>query len=110
MAYDERLAERIRRVLDKHRAVTEKKMFGGIAFMLHGHMCCGILKNNLMIRVGHERYQEALVRPHARPMEFFPRHPKKGFVFVGSGGYRTDEALRKWVEQAVEFVSSLPKK
>ena len=110
MAYDERLAERIRRVLAKHRAVTEKKMFGGIAFMLRGHMCCGILKDNLVVRVGPERYQEALVRPHARPMEFFPHHPKKGFVFVGPGGYRTEKTLADWVRRGVQFTLGLPAK
>ena len=110
MAYDEKLAVRIRKVLAKYKSVREIKMFGGLCFTLRGHMCCGILKNNLVIRVGPERYQEALVRPHARPMEFFPHHPKKGFVFVGPGGYRTDEALRKWVKQSADFALSLPPK
>ncbi len=60
MAYDEKLADRIRKVLARRKGLTEKKMFGGVAFMLHGKMCCGVLKNNLVVRVGPERYQRAL--------------------------------------------------
>ncbi len=109
MAYNEALAGRVRKLLARRPARAEQRMFGGIAFMLRGHMCCGVLKDDLVIRVGPARYQKALSQPHARPMNFTGR-PISGFVFVGPGGYRTDAALRKWITQAVEFVSSLPPK
>ena len=70
MAYDETLADRIRKVLAGDDRVTERKMFGGIAFMLNGNMACGIVKNELMARVGADAYDDALPKPHARPMQF----------------------------------------
>ena len=106
IAYNEKLADRIRKVLARRKAVNEKKMFGGIAFMLRGKMCCGVLKDDLVVRVGADRYSEALTRPHARPMNFTGR-PLKGFVYVGPRGYRTDRALQKWLSAAMRFVSSL---
>lgn len=109
MPYDEKLASRIRQVLASQTALSERKMFGGIAFMLGGNMCCGVAKDLLMVRVGPEGYEEALAKPHARPMDFTGR-PLKGFVFVCPAGSRTDEALRIWVLKAVHFTSSLPLK
>jgi len=109
MAYDERLADRIRKVLSGRQRLTEKKMFGGIAFMLRGHMCCGVVKNDLVIRIGPERYEKALSQPHARPMDFTGR-PLKGFVFVGPNGYKTDKALAKWVARAIQFIMTLARK
>lgn len=109
MAYDEKLAERVREALSDRKGLTEKKMFGGLAFMLRGHMCCGVLQDDLVVRVGPKRYEQALSQPHARPMNFTGR-PLKGFVTVGPLGYRTDKALQKWVKQAVEFISLLQPK
>ncbi len=109
MAYDERLADRIRKILARRPALAEKRMFGGLSFMVRGHMCCGVLKDDLVVRVGPARYEKALSQPHARPMNFTGR-PINGFVFVGPAGYRTDESLRKWIKQAVEFIASLPPK
>ena len=109
MAYDEELAERIRRALAGRQGVSEKKMFGGIAFMLRGNMCCGIVRDDLMVRVGPERYEEALARPHARPMDFTGR-PMRGMVYVTPEGCRTDEALKRWVEQGLNFAATLPAK
>jgi len=109
MAYDEKLADRIRKALAGRQGLTERKMFGGIAFMLRGKMCCGVLDDNLVVRVGPERYEKAVAAPHARPMDFTGR-PLKGFVFVSPNGYKTDKALAKWVEQAVEFVMTLARK
>jgi len=109
MAYDENLAARIRKLLAKRRGMAEKRMFGGIAFMLRGNMCCGVVKETLMVRIGPEQYEKALVEPHARPMDFTGR-PLKGFVYVGSGGYQTDEALRAWLQRAIDFALSLPAK
>lgn len=106
MAYDEKLAARVRRALAKRKGLSEKKMFGGIAFMLRGKMCCGVLKRDLVIRVGADRYEEALARPHARPMDFTGR-ALTGFIYLGPHGYLTGRALRRWIDQAVEFVASL---
>ncbi len=109
MAYNEILADRVRKILSGHKGLTEKKMFGGISFMLNGHMCCGVLKDDLVIRVGPMYYEKALAEPHIHPMDFTGR-PMKGFLFVGTGGYHTDESLSKWVRQAVDFAASLPLK
>ena len=109
MAYNEKLAERIRALLAKYKSVDEIKMFGGLCFTLRGHMCCGIHQGDLMIRLGPERYHKTLTEPHTRPMDITGR-PLKGFVFVGPGGYRTVKALAKWIELGVDFASSLPPK
>lgn len=109
MAYDETLAQRIRELLADKHSVVEKKMFGGIAFMLRGNMCCGIVRDDLMVRVGPERHEEALAQPHARPMDFTGR-PMRGMVYVTPEGCRTDEALKRWVELGVKFAATLPPK
>jgi hypothetical protein len=108
MPYSELLADRIRTVLSDRNDVVEKKMFGGIAFMVAGSMACGIVGNDLMARVGADRHEKALSRPHARLMDFTGR-PLRGFVLVGTPGVRTDRALAKWVEETVEFALSLAK-
>ncbi len=109
MAYDEGVAERLRDVFGERVGVVEKKMFGGLAFMVSGHMCCGIVGDTLMARVGPEQYDGALARPHAREMDFTGRS-MKGFVYVGPEGFETDESLRSWVETCEAFVRSLPPK
>jgi len=109
MAYDEGLAQRIRESLHDRRDVVEKRMFGGLAFMVRKHMCCGIVKDDLMVRVGADRYEEALRHPHARPMDF-TRKPLKGFVYVGPRGTADDVDLEHWIGNALRFVLSLPAK
>ncbi len=109
MAYDERLADRIRDVLGPRPGVAERKMFGGLAFMLDGHMCCGIVGDELMVRVGPDAHAEALKRAHAREMDFTGR-PSKGMVFVGAEGCRTQRSLAAWVNRGVDFAASLPPK
>jgi TfoX/Sxy family transcriptional regulator of competence genes len=109
MAYDEGLAERLREIFTDRYDIDEKKMFGGIAFMLHGHMCCGIVNDTLMARVGPEQYDAALERPHAREMDFTGK-AMKGFVYVDPPGYESDEDLRDWVALCESFVNSLPPK
>lgn len=109
MAYDEVVAHRIRAALAAQSGVTEKKMFGGLAFMVSGHMCCGIGKGDLMVRVGPDRYEEALAQPHAREMDFTGR-PMKGMVYVDAAGYERDEDLQAWVDRGLAFVTSLPPK
>jgi TfoX/Sxy family transcriptional regulator of competence genes len=109
MAYDETLAARVRKLLSPTDGFAEKKMFGGLCFLMHGHMCCGVLKEELVLRLEPERAQEALRRPHTRPMDFTGR-PLKGFVFVEAPGMRTDRQLREWVTMALTFARSLPAK
>lgn len=107
MSYDEATAARLRRILSRRRDVVERKMFGGLCFMVGGGMCCGLTSTALMVRVGPERYEEALGQPHARPMDFTGR-PLVGMVYVDPKGYRTDAALAKWVQRGVDFVATLP--
>jgi TfoX/Sxy family transcriptional regulator of competence genes len=107
MAYDEKLAARIRGVLDGRSGVTERKMFGGLAFLLDGKMFCGIARHDLMVRVGAERYEDALGQPHVRPMDFTGR-PMKGYVFVGTRGLASDSALASWVERGIDAASQAP--
>jgi len=109
MAFNEQLAERIRHIVGDGPGLTERKMFGGMAFMLNGNMFCGITRDDLMLRVGPDRFEEALARPGARPMDFTGR-PMKGMAFVGPQGYETDEQLRGWVEQTLEYARSLSAK
>jgi TfoX/Sxy family transcriptional regulator of competence genes len=109
MAYDEDVAFRIREALAAQGGVTEKKMFGGLAFMVNGHMCCGLAKGELMVRVGPEQYEEALAQPYAREMDFTGR-PMRGFVYVDPAGYDSDEDLQAWIDRGLAFVTSLPPK
>ncbi len=109
MAFDERLAERIRRVVDDNRRITERKMFGGLAFMRDGHMFVGILGQALMARIGPDDYEGALLEPHVRKMDFTGK-PMKGYVFVDPPGFESDAALGGWVQRCARFVASLPPK
>ncbi len=109
MAMDEGLAERIRDLVRDRREIVERRMFGGLAFMSHGHMFVGVLGDTLMARVGPDGYADALRRPGARPMDFTGK-PMKGFVYVAAEGIDSDEALRGWVEHCLAFAGSLPPK
>jgi TfoX/Sxy family transcriptional regulator of competence genes len=106
MAYDEGLAERIRSVLSD---VTEKRMFGGLAFLVAGRMSVGIVKDELMVRIGPERYEELLAKPHARAMDFTGR-PMKGFLFIAPEGFEADADLERWVEDAVSYALTVSEK
>jgi TfoX/Sxy family transcriptional regulator of competence genes len=108
MAYDEQLAERVRVELESVTGVTERKMFGGLAFMVNGNMACGIVKDELTLRLGAEGAVAALERPHVREMDFTGR-PLTGMVYVGQAGLAEAE-LHSWVQQAVTFARSLPPK
>jgi TfoX/Sxy family transcriptional regulator of competence genes len=109
VAYDERLAERIRRATAERAGVTEKKMFGGLAFLLDGHMFCGVIDDELMVRLGEERAGSALDQPHTRPMDFTGR-PLKGYIYVAPEGLAEEAELRVWVDAGAEFASALPPK
>ena len=108
MAYDEDLAGRVRSVLPAAEAVTERRLFGGLAFMLGGHMFVGVVTDTLMVRLGPDGADRALDRPHVRPMDFTGR-PMKGMVFVEPGGLH-GPALREWVDAAAEYARGLPPK
>lgn len=109
MAYDEALGERIRGVLAGRDDVTEQRMFGGIAFMIGGRMAVGVVHDDLMVRVGPESHDDAVARPHVRPMDFTGR-PMQGFVYVAPGGVVEDEHLAQWVEAGAAFAASQPPK
>jgi len=109
MAYDEGLAHRLRELVEDDRAVTEKKMFGGLCFLHGGNMCFGIVRDELMLRVGPDQYEECLAQPHAREMDFTGRS-MKGMVYVGVDGFSEDEDLAAWVERGLSFARSLPSK
>ena len=109
MAYDEQLAQRIRVALGDDAAVTEKKMFGGVAFLRNGHMFAGVANSSLMARVGKANYEESLGRKHVREMDFTGR-PMQGYVFVDRGGLKTAEQLHFWLERCIKFVAALPAK
>lgn len=104
MAYDERLADRVRAILGRRVAVEARKMFGGLAFMVNGKMCVGVSKDDLMARIDPDGQEAALRRAGCRPMDFTGK-PMRGFVFVGRKGTGTDEELRAWIELALAFNS-----
>jgi TfoX/Sxy family transcriptional regulator of competence genes len=105
MAYDEGLTERIRRALASRDDVVEKKMFGGIAFMVGDRMTVGVINDDLMVRVGPEANDEALAEPHARPMDFSGR-VSKGFIYVAPAGIADDAALEAWIDRGVRFAAT----
>ena len=109
MVYDESLARRVRSQLANQIDLHERKMFGGLALMVRGNMCCGIVGDELMVRVGSEQYATALAQPHAREMDFTGR-PMTGMVMVATDGLASDEALGHWIQRGIVFVSSLPSK
>lgn len=109
MAYDEGLAERVRYIVQSRPGMTERKMFGGLAFMAQGHMFIGVLGSTLMARIGPNEYGQALLRPHVREMDFTGK-PMKGYVFIEPEGFESDEALEYWVNKSYEFAASLPPK
>ena len=109
MAYDVALAERIARLFERRRGVTQKQMFGGVCFLVNGKMCCGVIGKKLVARVGPERYESALTRPHAKPMDFTGR-PLRGFIYVLPQGIQSRPALKGWVDLTLRYTASLPTK
>lgn len=109
MPYDTTLAERMRPLLLPRPGIMEKNMFGGIAFLLRGNMCCGIWKDLLVIRLDPAGGAKALQEHHVRPMDITGT-PMKGWIFVEPKGYTKDTDLLMWIERAFAFVSELPPK
>ena len=108
MAYDEQLAARVRTLLANRTDVSERKMFGGLTFMVSGHMCCGVNRDELIVRLDPDGEDDALAKPHARPMDFTGR-PMRGFVTVKPDGLEGAQ-LNRWVQEAVARAESLPPK
>jgi len=110
MSFDDRLAARVRKMLARvDDNVVEKKMFGGLCFMVRGTMCCGVLGDDLIVRVGRQQYEDALTTPHARVFDFTGR-VSKGMVYVDPEGTRDGAALRRWIGRGLTFVESAKKK
>ena len=126
MPYNEDLALRLRALLLHEPGMVEKKMFGGLAFMVYGNMACGIVHDDLMLRVGAARFDDALSKPHARPMDFSGRLPERGegvparsarpapamvgMVYVAPPGYASDTDLARWVSLTLAYVRTMPPK
>jgi len=109
MPFDDHLAERLRDLFGINPEISERKMFGGLAFMHRGHMCCGIIDRELMVRVGKDAYEPTLGEAHTRPMDFTGR-PLTGMVMVDPAGLTEPAALRSWVERGLAYTGSLPPK
>ena len=109
MAYNEDLAFQVREILADQPGVIERKMFGGLCFMVDGNMCCGISNDDLMVRVGPAGQEEALAQPNARPMDLTGR-TMLGFVLVGGEAAQADQTLTQWVQRGLDFAKSLPAK
>ena len=107
MAYDENLANRIRGVVETRRDFTERKMFGGLAFLRRGRMCFGVMGGDLVVRVADDEFEKVMRQRHVRPMDFTGR-PLKGFVYVSPPGFRTAAALRAWLARGERFLQQHP--
>ena len=108
MAYNLKLAERIRYQLDGMPYV-EKKMFGGVGYLLHGNMACGVVKDDLIVRVDPEKHTTLLKKPHARPFDMTGK-PMKGWLVVEADGLKASRQLSAWIKEGVEFALTLPPK
>jgi TfoX/Sxy family transcriptional regulator of competence genes len=109
MAYDSGLSQRVREVLRERHGITERAMFGGLAFLVDGKMFVGVQASILMARVGPERHEDALAVPHVRQMDFTGR-PMKGYVYVDPPGLTEDKDLTAWVRWCADYVAALPPK
>ena len=109
MPYDGARADRVRASLKDTNAVTELRMFGGWGITIHGNMAVGVMNNDLIVRVGPDRYEDALARPGARPFDFTGRS-MTGWVYVDGSAVTNARALNRWVRSGVEFAQSLPRK
>jgi TfoX/Sxy family transcriptional regulator of competence genes len=109
MAYNEVLAQKVRSEIGKVSGLTEKKMFGGIAYMVNGNMACGVNGENLIVRVGPEKHAEAEKRPHTRSFDMTGR-PMKGWIAVDAKGREKEQDLKSWIGMGINYAQSLPKK
>jgi hypothetical protein len=109
MVYMEDLAQRVREVLQGNPDLEEKVMFGGVGFLIGGNMACGVIKEELIVRVGPDAYEEALAEPHTKVFDLTGK-PMRGWVVVTQQGNAEQAALRGWVLLGVKFARSLPPK
>ena len=109
MAFSEPLAQRIRQRLGRRKNVEEKKMFGGVGFLLNGNMLVGVWKDSLIVRIGSDGYDDALTEPHVRPFDITGK-AMKGWLLVEPEGVEGDDQLAGWIQWAVKFVGALPAK
>jgi hypothetical protein len=109
MAYNEKLSQRVREFLQRTPGMEDKKMFGGVGFLIYGNMACGVLRDDLIVRVGPDEYDNAQALSHTREFDITGR-VMKGWVMVSPKGTSTDEDLSGWVKRGVSFAQSLPKK
>lgn len=109
MPYSESLAQRLRHLLTGHRGFLEKKMFGGVGFLLHGNMCVGIWKDSLIARIDPDQYESALSQTHVQEFDITGR-PMRGWIMIDADGLDAEDQLSHWVHEAIDFVSTLPKK
>jgi len=109
MAFDEGVADRVRELIGGRDGFAEKRMFGGIAFLLHGNMSCGVIETDLIVRLGEEAAAEALSDPHVREFDLTGR-AMKGWAMVDAATLSGDEELARWVDEAADFAASLPER
>ena len=110
MAFDEKLAARIRTQLGKKKGLVEKKMFGGLAFLLNGNMSCGVRGDEMIVRLAPEETDKALAKKHVRVFDISGRGPMKGWILVDAEGVKTEKDLAAWVDTGVKYAASLPPK
>jgi hypothetical protein len=109
MPFSQSLAQRVRQILTDQHGIVEKKMFGGLGFLLHGNLLVGIWHTSLIARIGPEQYQVALTEPNVREFDITGR-PMRGWVMVEADGIDSDDQLRAWIDRSLEFVVNLPAK
>ena len=109
MAYDQLLADRVRPLLSRKRNFAEKKMFGGVGFLLRGNMCVGVWKEFLIVRLGVERQEAVMSEPYVLPFDITGK-PMRGWAMIEPDGLQNEKNLQRWVEAAVDFVAALPDK
>jgi hypothetical protein len=109
MSYDETLADRVRVLFGGRKHLTEKKMFGGLGFLLKGNICCGVWKEYLILRLGDDAARQVLAEPHARPFDITGR-PMRGWAMIEPDGWQDEARLRRWIAWAVAFTETLPAK
>jgi TfoX/Sxy family transcriptional regulator of competence genes len=107
VAYNEELAERVRAVLADRSDVEEKKMFGGLSFMVAGQLCCGVLKNDLIVRIEPAEFETLVAQPHVRPFDFSGR-PMQGMVYMDNSGLADPEVLLTWLRRGTDYVAAHP--
>jgi len=109
MAFDEKLAQRVSSILKETPNCVERKMFGGIGYLVNGNMACGVHKDKLIVRLSETEYDQAIAMPHVGLFDITGR-PMKGWITVKPGGVESDKELKRWVERGVKFANTLPGK